>query len=165
MGAANFCMMEKFPLYVRDFYVTFKYCPECGTYMDDGDDAVNCPNCGTELLEKPVYDDIEAVDVTAKIENRLEELNGKLLFHTVHLMPGYYRGVQLYVEEKHDPNEYDNEDCRYYFDMNRSTSIRKYNSEINKINRALAILGKEFGFQEMVCVDVFSNGEVWFSPV
>lgn len=74
-------------------------------------------------------------------------------------------GVQFYVEEKHDPNEYDNDDCHYYFDVCRSVAIRRYNSEINKINRILKMLAKEYGFDEVYCSAVFGNGEAVYTKV
>ena len=75
-----------------------------------------------------------------------------------------YTGVQFYVEVEHDLTEdgYTNDDCHYYFDCCRSVAYRKYKAEIRKINRKLAALGKEYGFQEYVCIARFSNGEAWY---
>lgn len=89
-------------------------------------------------------------------------LVGKSPFSTI---GGKYYGVQFYVEEKHDPNEYDNDDCHYYFDVCRSVAIRRYNSEINKINRILKMLAKEYGFDEVYCSAVFGNGEAIYTKV
>lgn len=59
----------------------------------------------------------------------------------------------------------DNDDCHYYFDVCRSVAIRRYNSEINKINRILKMLAKEYGFDEVYCSAVFGNGEAIYTKV
>ena len=61
-----------------------------------------------------------------------------------------------------EDKDYTNDDCHYYFDCGRSVAYRKYEAEIRKINRKLAALGKEYGFQEYVCTARFSNGEAWY---
>ena len=61
-----------------------------------------------------------------------------------------------------EDKDYTNDDCHYYFDCCRSVAYRKYEAEIRKINRKLAALGKEYGFQEYVCTARFSNGEAWY---
>ena len=78
---------------------------------------------------------------------------------------GYYCGLQLFVDELHDPNEYDNEDCRWEFDLCRSVAIRRYNSEINKINRELRKLARFYGFDELYCAALFSSGEAVYRRV
>lgn len=101
---------------------------------------------------------------TASI-GRLNEAAYGLMFHKITLRSGYYTGVQFYVEVEHDLTEdkdYTNDDCHYYFDCCRSVAYRKYEAEIRKINRKLAALGKEYGFQEYVCTARFSNGEAWY---
>ena len=95
----------------------------------------------------------------------LDSFNYELMFHKITLRSGYYTGVQFYVEVEHDLTEdkdYTNDDCHYYFDCCRSVAYRKYEAEIRKINRKLAVLGKEYGFQEYVCTARFSNGEAWY---
>lgn len=49
--------------------------------------------------------------------------------------------------------------------MCRSVAIRRYNSEINKINRILKMLAKEYGFDEVYCSAVFGNGEANYTKV
>ncbi|MCM1221708.1 MAG: hypothetical protein NC548_45275 [Lachnospiraceae bacterium] len=157
MSAANFQTMENFPLLVGSFMVHEKKCPVCGTWYEA--DREVCESCGEEL-EDVVYEDEQLMyETMGDIQERLNDLNRGLLFHEVSVQGGHYYGVQFYVEEKHDPNEYDNEDCHYYFDMYRSVAIRRYASEINKICRMLRRLGAEFGFVEMYCRAVFGNGE------
>lgn len=108
------------------------------------------------------YDD-EEYFIIRDIEETLESLNDSLTFHKITLESGYYSGLQFYVEENDNPNEMDNEDCRYYFDMFRSVAIRRYNSEINKISRLLRRLADEYDFEEVVCTARFSNGEAEYT--
>lgn len=158
MSAPNFITMSNFPLYANDF--TSLYCPSCGEYVEGKKDY--CPDCGSEL--QYVVDEIAAMETIQDIEKRLEDANRGLTFHTISVVSGRYYGVQFYVEENHDPNEYNNDDCKYYFDMYRSVAIRRYNSEINKITKLLERLADEFWFDELFCSAVFSNGEAIFTP-
>lgn len=107
----------------------------------------------------------EAYFIGREIECSLDEVNDSLTFHKIILDGGHYYGLQFFVEEKHDPNEMDNYECQYYFDMFRSVAIRRYNSEINKINRMLRRMAKEWGFEEIYCAAVFGNGEAVYAPV
>lgn len=102
-----------------------------------------------------------------EIEDVLENFNHDLLFHTVKLQSGYYDGVQLLVDVEYDlaEDDYDNEECHYYFDCCRSVAYRKYRAEINKINRMLDKLADAYGFTGAVCVARFSNGEAMFAPL
>ena len=128
---------------------------------------MSCPNFRTmenfSLFVRT--DDEDAYFIMREIECDLNELNDALMFHKILVDGGHYYGLQFYVEENHDPNELDNEDCRYYFDMFRSVAIRRYNSEINKINRMLRRIAKEWGFEEIYCASIFSNGEAVYAPV
>ena len=139
MSAANYKTMENFPLLAGGFVVHEKECLSCGAIQMDGDNDI-CECCGGELREVSYIDNDSMQDTITSIQKRL----------------------QLYVEECHNPNEYDNIDCRCYFDMYRSVAIRRYNSEVNKLCRVLRRLGAEFGFVELSCVDVFANGEAFY---
>lgn len=99
------------------------------------------------------------------IEEALESLNRSFLFHKISVESGHYYGIQFYVEESYDLDELDNDDCRYYFDMFRSVAIRRHTSETNKINRILSRMADEYGFEEVFCSSVFSNGEAVYTPV
>ena len=161
MSMPNFNTMRNFPLYVRDFVSEVDYYPACNTYGEDG----VCPICGATTERKAYLDEVAAFEFVEEMETRLNDANAKLEFHSISTMGGKYYGVQFYVEEKHDPNEYDNDDCHYYFDVCRSVAIRRYNSEINKINRILKMLAKEYGFDEVYCSAVFGNGEAVYTKV
>ena len=89
----------------------------------------------------------------------MEEFNNELTFHEITFKSGYYEGVQLFVEEKENPHELDNDDCNYYYDMCRSKAIRKYDAEIRKINRFMDKVAIQYGWKELHCLGVFSNGE------
>ncbi len=165
MATANFCTMDNFSLFVKDYYADAKRCPECGTIMYA--DATECDYCGCDELEAYCYfDEMACQDECNEIESKLDDINCDLMFHKISLRSGHYTGIQLYVEAEHelDKDEYNNDDCHYYFDCCRSLAYRKYKSEKRKINRLLARLGKEYGFEEIVCVTRFSNGQAIYEP-
>lgn len=162
MSIANFKTMSNFPLFVRDFVSETNYCSVCGNY--ESEDSV-CPICGAEMEKKAFLDEIEAHEVMDEIAERMKEVNVGLQFHSVRVEDGHYYGVQFVVDETDDPNDCDNDECHYLFDACRSVSIRRYNGEIGKINRMLRHMAKEFGFAEVYCSAVFSNGEALYRPV
>ena len=89
----------------------------------------------------------------------MENFSDDLTFHSLEFKSGYYDGVQIFAEEKENPHELDNEDCRYYFDMCRSQAVRKYDAEIRKINKWMEKVATEYGWRKLNCLGVFSNGE------
>lgn len=128
---------------------------------------MSCPNYrNMENFSLFVFEEDaeECYFIADVMRDELEELNRSLLFHKIGLDSGYYYGMQFVVDEENDPNEMDNSDCQYYFDMYRSVAIRRYNSEINKINRLLSRLAKLHGFTEVVCTAIFGNGEACYAP-
>lgn len=137
MSAPNFRTMENFPLFALD------------TTTEDGE-----PMEWWEIEE--LCQDISAA---------LESVNETLLFHKVSVEGGYYFGLQFYVDELHDPHDYDNDDCRYEFDLCRSVAIRRYKGEIGKITRSLRKLARGYGFEELYCGGIFSNGEAVYYRV
>ena len=110
-----------------------------------------------DLWNETFYDDI--FNGHAGFKGKMEELNDTLTFHEITFKSGYYSGIQLYVEEKENPHELDNEDCKYYYDMCRSQAIRKYDAEIRKINKWMEKVAPEYGWRKLHCLGVFSNGE------
>lgn len=157
MSISNFQTMENFPLLVKDFVVQEKSCPACGAWHEL--ESEDCEFCGEELEVISYVDEDWLYETVKDIQERMDDINRGLRFHEVSVKCGHYYGVQFYVEEKHNPGDYDNEECHYYFDMYRSVAICRYSSEINKICHMLRRLGAEFGFVEIFCVAVFSNGE------
>lgn len=163
MSTANFFTMRDFTLFAKDYYAAAKRCPKCGAIMDK--DANECDYCDCKELEDYTYfDQFLADEEWNEITSLMDELNRDLMFHKVEMRSGYYIGVQFYVEAEYDLDEedYSNNDCHYYFDCCRSVAYRKYAAEVRKINRKLAAWGKEYGFQEYVCVARFSNGETLY---
>lgn len=105
--------------------------------------------------------------------NMAEEFNETLIFHDVEVISGHYDGFQFYVTEKYEnifdldkSSKYciDNEDARYYFDMFRSQALIKAEAEKRKIRKWLNSL-TDSGFNIVVCVGIFSNGEAVYHIV
>lgn len=172
MSTPNFYNQENFKLYVQFFepisledYKENEFCNDDYLYAeyeeaDDEDKAdilEKSYNHVMSMWNEIFYDDIyNGYDGFKKV---MEDFNNELTFHELTFRSGYYDGVQLYVEEKENPNELDNDDCRYYYDMCRSQSIRKYEAEIRKINKWMDKVATKYGWKELYCIGVFSNGE------
>lgn len=135
MATANFKTMKDFPLYVYN----------------------------TEQFE----DWLDCRLFAENVEEELEILNRELKFHEISLADGHYMGIQLLVSREHDLHEYeyDNDDCRYYFDCCRSVAHRNFDREIRKVNRMMKKIAKQFDFDELCVSAAFSNGEVWYGKV
>lgn len=114
-------------------------------------------NSNMEMQSYFFYEDI--INGYDGFKGLMEDFTDTLVFHKLDFKSGYYTGMQIYVEETENPHELDNEDCNYYFDMCRSKAIRKYDAEIRKINRWLDKVAVEYGWRELYCVGIFSNGE------
>ena len=100
-----------------------------------------------------------------------ENFTSELKFHNIRIEGGYYYGFQFFVEERYrnyfdlkKESRYciDNEDAHYYFDMFRSQALRAADAEKRKITRWLEKL-QEKGFEILVCIGKFSNGEALYS--
>ena len=139
MSTPNFHTMENFDLFVKIYEP-----------MDEED--------YNETEAYFFYEDIfEGYDGFKEV---MENLNESLFFHKITFKSGYYDGIQLFIEEMAvNPNELDNEDCRYYYDMCRSVAIRKYDAEIRKINKWMDKTAVEYGWRKLNCLGIFSNGE------
>jgi len=165
MSCPNFTTMEEFPLFVAmDQY--FKRCPHCGAYTSQN--AEICDSCGESLEDvEPEYDEWETEDYFNQIKESVERDTPSLDFFTVTVRGGYYSGMQLFVEEEHPcfPEDYDNDDCHYYFDCCRSKAIRRRASEVNKVKRFMRKIAMEYGMDEYYCCSIFSNGEAFYSKV
>lgn len=103
-----------------------------------------------------------------QIEACLKKYKKDLIFFEPQLKDGYYDGIQTYIkfwQDSHFNNidEMDNDDTHYYYNMNKSTAKRKYQSELNFINKKLLPDLKNIGFERLVCDGIFSNGEAIYS--
>lgn len=135
MATANFETMENFPLYA---------------YLNDFS-----------------LDWFELNELCSCITEQANVLNYDLTFFRVSLRDGYYSGIQFYVEDIHQLDRYGweywtNDDCNYELDMCRSKAMRKYQTEMNKVNRWLAKIAKEYDFEKLVVTARFSNGETMY---
>lgn len=95
----------------------------------------------------------------------IDSINEQLIFFKAKFQAGYYEGVQLFFDELYNPEEMDNEETRYEFDLCRSRAIRKYHAEINKINRIIDKLCREGLWCKYGVTARFSNGETWYSKI
>lgn len=173
MSTPNFHTQKNFKLYIQSFEPISieEYQKE---YFQDDDRTFSEYEATTDeywkkhLLEKSYnnamefWNDIFYTDIYEGCDGFkevMEDFNNTLIFHEITFKSGYYDGVQLYVEEKENPHELDNDDCKYYYDMCRSQAIRKYDAEINKINRFMDKVASQYGWKELHCLGIFSNGE------
>jgi hypothetical protein len=172
MSTANFCSMDNFPLWARDFSYEGKFCPKCGVTQDSENDE--CEFCGYDLSNveaESFCDEYEARFICDKIEKELEDINCDLIFHKIELKDGYYSGVQFYCEtkdfdeDKDGELDIDNDEAHYYYDMCRSQARRKYKSEINKINKILKKIARNYEFDAYGISARFSNGETWYTKI
>lgn len=161
MSTANFHTMDNFPLYVRDFYAILGYCSSCRLIQDPSNNG--CEICGDAIEVGERYDVFEAEDTVRDLDKAMDKFNDDLMFHKLSVKPGYYSGVQFSVDELYDDiNNLSNSDCRYEFDLCRSATLRKYDSECRKIERYLASLADEYSFELIHCLGYFSNGEALY---
>ena len=102
-------------------------------------------------------------DMVYDVEGTFDNLD--LKFHRIKVLSGYYAGAQIVFEKIHDPNEMDNDETHYHFDMCRSKAIRAYDAEIRKINRRIDKFCKEGVWEKLGVVGRFSNGETVYRKI
>lgn len=117
--------------------------------------------CIDDETYEEIYFDLD--DMMYDVESSFEDLD--LKFHRVKVLAGYYEGGQIVFEEIHNPNEMDNDDTRYYFDMCRSKAIRAYDAEIRKINRRIDKFCKEGVWGKLGVVGRFSDGSCVYEEI
>ena len=128
-------------------------------------------NCGEKYDE-----DLYQIDMDCIYEDMRElsqNINDELEFYKVKIEDGYYEGIQFVVEQEYEESfdlekgtkyEIDNDDAQYYFGMCRSKVLRKAESERNRIKKWLKNL-KKYGYWELNCDGIFSNGEAIYSRI
>ena len=126
---------------------------------------VTTENFPIVCIDDETYEEIylDYDDMMKDVEGAFETLN--LKFHKVKVLAGYYEGGQIVFEEIYNPNEMDNDDTRYYFDMCRSKAIQAYDAEIRKINRRIDKFCKESVWEKLGVVGRFSDGEVVYQKI
>ena len=176
MSCPNFETQENFKLFLWDFErPNDEYLNENILEIDEDitsieDITESMRNEYAESIYEREYRDI-VDNFSETVHDILHTLKRELQFFEVTLKDGYYCGLQFYVEETGNMRyicveDVDNEETRYYYDMCKSEFLRKYNSEINFINKKLLPkLAKFFGFEEYYCRGIFSNGEAVYCKV
>lgn len=95
-----------------------------------------------------------------ELETEADRKNEDLLFHKISVRSGYYTGMQFFVETVGEiPEDCDNNECHYNWNMFRSVAIRKYEAEQRKIR---CWMKQTAQYYSMTCLEVsgrFSNGE------
>lgn len=176
MSCPNFETQENFKLFLWNFErPNDEYLNE--NILEIDEDITNVSDI-TESMRNEYAESIYEREYRDIIDNFSETVNDilhtlkrELQFFKITLKDGYYCGLQFYVEETGnmryiDVEDVDNEDTRYYYDMCKSEFLRKYNSEINFINKKLLPkLAKFFSFEEYYCGGIFSNGEAVYYKV
>lgn len=174
MSAPNFYSQENFKLYVQSFepmsleeYEAEEF--QYDNYLYPEYLSAQSESWKKHILEKSYNDTMDFWNETFYqdilegydgFKGKMEDFNDTLIFHELQFRSGYYTGLQIYVEEKEEsPHDLDNDDCNYYYDMCRSKAIRKYDAEIRKINRFMDKVATEYGWRELHCLGIFSNGE------
>lgn len=170
MSAPNFNSNQLgFPLYVHD-NIYAKVCPECGAWNNAEEET--CYECGASLEDAQEESDwVQEEWLCDEVKSRMDDINKELAFFQVGLESGYYVGVQFDVNFKMrwgcelDPEELDNEDAHFCFDCCRSEMLRRYQRERRKLGKKLKELAEFHGFEEIVCIGRFSNGEAVYRKV
>ena len=176
MSCPNFETQENFKLFLWDFErPTDEVLNE--NILETGDEVTSIEDI-TESMRDEYAESMYNWECSDIIDNFSETVNDilhtlkrELQFFEVTLKDGYYCGLQFYVEETGNMRyicveDVDNEETRYYYDMCKSEFLRKYNSEINFINKKLLPkLAKFFSFEEYYCRGIFSNGEAVYCKV
>lgn len=162
MATTNFEIQQDFPLYATDIF----------DYREEVDEETGETICyeGDQFL----FDELE---------NKIETLNRDLEIYKIKPVSGYYSGVQILLEEKHEyttltkdytPKEWqkmrkekkDYPGSYYYYEYERCYSEQK-RAEAREIRKIIkfceTILHDEFCFEEYVCCGIFSNGEAIYS--
>ena len=176
MSCPNFETQENFKLFLWNFERPTD--EELNKYILETDEDVTNVSDITESMRDKYAENMYEWDCRDIIDNFSETVNNilhtlkrELQFFKITLKDGYYCGLQFYVEETGniryiDVEDVDNEETRYYYDMCKSEFLRKYNSEINFINKKLLPkLAKFFGFEEYYCGGMFSNGQALYYKV
>ena len=176
MSCPNFETQENFKLFLWDFErPNDEYLNE--NILEIDEDITSIEDI-TESMRDEYAESIyerEYRDITDNFSETIDDIlhtfKRELQFFKITLKDGYYCGLQFYVEETGnmryiDVEDVDNEETRYYYDMCKSEFLRKYNSEINFINKKLLPkLAKFFSFEEYYCRGIFSNGEAVYCKV
>lgn len=137
MATCNFKSMKNFPLVIRNTEDCFL----------DGD-----------------FDYFQYEITVEEMEDQIAELKESLIFHKIEVVSGYYTSLQYFVEEEYDleNEEWNDEDCEYYFDMEKSAAYLEYRKEIKRIRETLMEISKYEQYDVLDVIGRFSNGEALY---
>ena len=135
MATCNFIETANFPLWAID-------------------DEFSDENGGFDQFRYEIWEDCAS--------ELIEAINNGAVFHRARLEPGYYCGVQIVVDEFEPVEDLDNGETQCLFGMCRSETVRKYRSEIRRINKRLDANAPKYGFAKYGVSARFSNGETWY---
>lgn len=157
MSTPNFRTMKDFPLWVVEDEEVCKY--SLGTEDEYGNPYTEYSCDDINLAWDIFWGEMGDVYIDS-IQNEINKLNDTLKWYKVELKSGYYNGVQIYVDTKwYDISNWDDEDCDVEFDLNKADTIKMIDCEKNNINEWFKEIPKQYGFEELICLGVFSNGE------
>lgn len=155
MSTPNYKTQKDFDLYVS--YMTMPILDEDGNETDEYE-----------------FDDMLCDLIQSFIDDKL---NKQLKFFDITLESGYYDGVQSYVvprkiyygDDSFDfidyYEDYDGKDVYAYFGYNKHVLKQKILKEIKFINEKLLPQLKDYTFEQIKCVGIFSNGEAVYEKV
>ena len=123
-----------------------------------------------EITLDMVYDisDTYYEDFRREIDPIIEKLNDQNIFHKITLEAGYYEGIQLVIEAEHELDkydDYDDEDCEYYFDMCRDDAYKAFYKEIETIREELNKVACDLGMIQYVHSATDSSGYGYYKRV
>lgn len=111
---------------------------------------------------------LNSEDAYGYLPEIIKEHTMRLVYHTITLKPGYYDGVQLFVESEFE-DDYIQDitpyDAKYDFDAPPSVVKRRWEADKKRTLKALKAIAKQAGMKQLRCVGVFSSGEALYEEV
>lgn len=161
MSTCNFWTMKNFPLMVMGNYDACKW-----VLGDEDENGIPYEDYSNEDIWE-AWDVLDYEFEHDELHQERDILNDSLKWYCVTLRSGYYEGVQFYVETNYTDFDakiptmglaWDDESCLDEFGLNRGETRQMIAEEERKINEFLQST-TDYGFRELICGGVFSNGE------
>ena len=158
MGTANFITQDGFDLYVAVYEA-----PSKDDLIAQGYTEEEIENYNHSFNIEIFYEDLQR-DFDSILPILKKKLKKPLQYHEIVLKDGYYRGVQLFVDElSENPYYLNNKDTHYHFDMCRSKAIKEYEADIQRVRWLMDMIAKELHLIKLGVAGAFSNGEVIYN--